>query len=228
MRWDLHGKPPYVAEIIPSSYTNLTFMPEGARITGVTTGKYTYELKGDGAIVGVRFKPGGLHAFWKQSLHALTDTFVSATALFTEATPEYNKIILEATNADAVQRIEQLLQAYNPQRDKNFELVTNILTHLEAVDHPSLADAVGQSGLSERRLQEIFQEYVGVGIKWIILRDRLIAAAELAATVENPNWTVVAQELGYADQSHFINDFKRIIGASPTQYALANTHKKSN
>lgn len=218
MRWDLTGQPPFVAEVIPSPYTNLTFMPEGARITGVTTGKYTYKLKGKGAIVGVKFKPGGLHAFYKKSLHELTDTFKPATVVFPEVDEVYNEAILGQSDSEAVAAIETLLSAKSPKTDKNLELVTNILNYLDTADDSSLASVVAYSTLSERRLQEIFRSYVGVGLKWIILRARLITAADLAATLKNPNWTSIAHDLGYVDQSHFINDFKRIIGKTPAQY----------
>lgn len=219
MRWDRSGQPPFVAEVIPSPYTNLTFMPEGARITGVTTGKYTYKLEGIGAIVGVKFKPGGLHPFYTKSLHKLTDKFEAADLIFAEATEAYNKNILSLPDDKAIQAIEKLLQAKKPEADKTLELITNILMYLDQTSQPSLPLVARQFGLSERRLQELFRQYVGVGIKWIIIRARLIKAAELAASLENPNWTSIAHDLGYGDQSHFINDFKRIIGKTPAQYA---------
>lgn len=219
MRWDLTGQTPFIAEVIPSPYTNLTFMPEGARLTGVTTGKYEYALKGQGTIIGVKFKPGGLHAFYGKPLFELTDTFVPGIQLFPEATEAYNATILSLDDKKAVTRIEKLLQSKKPKLNKNLELVTNILHYLSTENQSSLSSAIPHSGLSERRLQEIFREHVGVGIKWIILRARLIKAAEIAATLKNPNWTSIAHDLGYGDQSHFINDFKRIIGKTPAQYA---------
>lgn len=219
MRWDLHNTTPFTAEIIPSPYTNLTFMPEGARITGVTTGKYTYELKGQGSIVGAKFKPGGLRSFCTKSMHKLTDTFVPASEFFPEVNAALNEQILALSDMAAVARIEELLRIKHPTVDKNLGLVGDILKYLEVTDQPTLSSVVDYFKLSERRLQEIFREYVGVGIKWIILRARLIKAAELAATLQHPNWTLIAQDLGYSDQSHPINDFKRVVGKTPAQYA---------
>lgn len=218
MRWDLTGQPPFIAEVIPSPYTNLTFMPDGAKITGVTTGKYIYELKDAGVIVGVKFKPGGLYLFYKKSLHELTDKVGPATLIFPEVDEAYNEDILSLSDDEAIEKVEKLLKAKKPEADRNLELITDIIAYLETAQ-PSLTMLVERSRLSERRLQEIFRQYVGVGIKWIILRVRLIKAVELAATLENPNWTDIAYNLGYGDQSHFINDFKRVIGKTPVQYA---------
>jgi AraC-like DNA-binding protein len=218
MRWDFAGRPPFLAEVIPSPYTNLTFMPEGARITGVTTGKYTYELKDKGAIIGAKFKPGGLHVFFGKSVHELTDTVVPASSVFSDADDAYSDAMLNLPNAEAVARVEALLKAASPKTDKHLSLITRILTYLEANERPTLATIVQEFNVSERRLQEIFREYVGVGLKWIMLRARLIKAVELAAALKHANWTIIAQDLGYSDQSHFINDFKRVIGKTPAQY----------
>ncbi len=219
MHWDLTDKLPFTAEVIPSPYTNLTFMPEGAMITGVTTGKYTYELEGVGTIIGVKFKPGGLHAFWSKSLHSITDKVIPASQLFPQVSGTYNEAILDLPDKSAIKKIEILLLNAHPTVDKNLELITNTMSYVENTDQISLDDVIKYAGLSERRIQEIFRQYVGVGVKWITLRARLIQAAQLAVDLESPNWTAVAHDLGYGDQSHFINDFKRIIGKTPRQYA---------
>lgn len=218
MRWDLRGKSPFTAEVVPSPYTNLTFMPEGARITGVTTGKYSYELKDKGVIIGTKFRPGALHAFYKKSLHTLTDTHVSAGALFTEIDQKFTSQMLGRSDDKAVHEIEQLLLSRKPVVDKTMQLVFRTMRYLESQEWPALESIAAFASLSERRLQEIFREYVGVGPKWIISRVRLIKAIELAARRNKIDWTGVALQLGYADQSHFTNDFKRIIGKSPTRY----------
>jgi len=35
------------------------------------------------------------------------------------------------------------------------------------------------------------------------------------------DWAGLAQDLGYYDQAHFINDFKKLVGRSPTAYLKA-------
>ena len=69
-----------------------------------------------------------------------------------------------------------------------------------------------------RALQRLFAEYVGVSPKWTIRRYRLQEAAERLAAAESVDWPALALDLGYADQAHFIRDFKRMIGRAPAEY----------
>lgn len=220
VRWDLRDKPAFTVEVIPSPYINMTFMSEGPRITGVTTGKYTYKLKEKGVIVGTKFKPGGLYAFWRQDVSQLTDSKIPASTIFNEADVTLNTAILSLkTDQAMIERVEALLLDRQPAIDSNTQLINNIIMSVEDSDSPTVHALAQKYDMSERSLQELFRTHVGVGLKWIILRARLQEAAKLAAKLEKPDWTIIAAELGYSDQSHFINDFKRIIGMSPAQYA---------
>jgi AraC-like DNA-binding protein len=77
------------------------------------------------------------------------------------------------------------------------------------------------SGLTERRLQRLFADYVGVSPKWVMRRARLHEAA-LRVEADGPasvNWAVLAADLGYADQAHLARDFTATLGVSPSRYA---------
>jgi AraC-like DNA-binding protein len=79
-------------------------------------------------------------------------------------------------------------------------------------------------GIGPRSLQRLFRTYVGAGPKWMI---RLYRIKEAAARIEEGNlvdWADLAGQLGYADQSHFINDFRRLVGRSPGEYAVGRRH----
>jgi methylphosphotriester-DNA--protein-cysteine methyltransferase len=83
------------------------------------------------------------------------------------------------------------------------------------------AERIASGRSSPRSLQRVFRTYVGVGPKWII---RLYRIKEAAARIEDGNvttWADLALRLGYADQAHFVDDFRRIIGRPPARYAGA-------
>jgi AraC-like DNA-binding protein len=71
-------------------------------------------------------------------------------------------------------------------------------------------------GWSRRRLAARFREAVGLPPKTVARLLRLDRAIELAGS--GMAWAEVAYACGYFDQSHLVNEFRRITGASPTQY----------
>jgi AraC-like DNA-binding protein len=226
MRWDVPGSQSFIAEVIPSAYINLTCMPEGAKVTGVTTGKYTYEVSGKGVIVGAKFLPGGYYAFTSQSAHLVTDKAVPAQQMFSRLSDEVNmKAIHAPSDSEAERVLEKVLLECDPTWNRSIKLVQTIIKDIKKNDVVSVASVAEKYRLSERRLQELFRRYVGVSPKWVMLRYRLIKATHAAVSQHMQNWTEIAHELGYSDQSHFVNDFKRIIGKTPKQYA-ASVHDK--
>ena len=73
-------------------------------------------------------------------------------------------------------------------------------------------------GVGVRTLQRLFDETVGVSPKWVIQRYRLHEAAARMAAAAAIDWADIALELGYADQAHFIRDFRKLVGRSPADY----------
>lgn len=220
MRWDIPDGISFTAEIVPTAYINLTFMAEGARLTGVTTGKYRYDMSGKGTIVGAKFLPGGYRALSGQDAHLITDRDIPAQEVFAAATDQLNQQAIRAVSDDeAVKLLDKVLLARQPAVDSNVRLVQTIIDDIQRYDIMSVAHLLDRYALSERRLQELFRHYVGASPKWVMLRYRLLKAARMPLDGEVDNWTKVASELGYSDQSHFVNDFKRIIGSTPKQYA---------
>ena len=80
------------------------------------------------------------------------------------------------------------------------------------------------AGLSLRTLQRLFKGYVGVSPKFVIQRFRLIEAAEclVQSGQDATTGASIAQQLGYADQAHFIRAFKKLVGTTPENYARRN------
>lgn len=72
--------------------------------------------------------------------------------------------------------------------------------------------------LHTRKLQRLFHQYVGISPKTVIQLYRLQNAAECIERGLTSDLTELSQDLGYHDQSHFIRDFKSIMGSTPEEY----------
>ena len=89
---------------------------------------------------------------------------------------------------------------------------------LEQRDMLTVDDLARRSAVGKRTLQRLFSEYVGVSPKWVIRRYRLHEAGERLRSGERLDCAQLALELGYFDQAHLINDFKSILGHTPTEF----------
>ena len=85
-----------------------------------------------------------------------------------------------------------------------------------------VAEIAARYGVSVRTLQRLFDEYVGIGPKWVLDRIRVHAAAE-RARLPVQSWADVAQSLGYADQAHLTASLSATFGTPPAAYARAES-----
>ena len=220
--WDLPEGVSYEAEVLPHPNLNVAFTRERGWITGVTTGKYSYEVKGSGIVLGVMFRPGGFRPFFGRPVAELMDRTLDTGAVFPAASEAARLALMaEPDRQRMVAAAEATLVGGGlPEVDPNIAVAAAIV-ELARIDRSivSVAELARRAVVNERTLQHLFQHYVGVGPKWVIRLYRLVEAAGRATAETAPNWTEVAHELGYADQAHFTNDFRKIIGRPPTDYA---------
>jgi AraC-like DNA-binding protein len=224
LRWDLRGQPPHEQAILPHPNVNLAFEAAGAAVYGVDTKIFTRRLSGQGKALGIRFRPGGFRPFCPEPISSLNDGVVPARRIFGPAADEACAVVMADSAGDApmIEAAAGLLRGAQPAADpvagQVAELAALITRDQGLYRVAQLAEA---SGLSERRLQRMFADYVGVSPKWVMRRARLHEAALRAEAggAAAVDWAALAAELGYADQAHLTRDFTATIGVPPARYA---------
>jgi len=221
MRWALNK--PYRQTVIPYPCINLAVERGQSGIFGVASRSISRVLEGEGLVFGVQFLPGGFRTFLGKSIAGLTDRSIPIGDVFDETEQNWQAAILPLDDdAAMIAQAESRLRAKSPQRYADADAALRIVnTIADDREITKVDDVVRLTRLSKRTLERLFREYVGVGPKWVIQRYRLHEAAEYAATGKRRDWADLAARLGYADQAHFIRDFKRFVGQSPTRYAAA-------
>jgi AraC-like DNA-binding protein len=120
---------------------------------------------------------------------------------------------------ERVARVEAFLRARLPAPDPQVALVQAMVARIERdPELTSVAALAREFELGTRWLQRLFDDYVGVGPKWVMRRCRLLEAAEQIGDGSAGNLAALAARLGYFDRSHFVRDFKAVIGRAPTDY----------
>jgi AraC-like DNA-binding protein len=226
IRWDKAGDQPYFSEqLMHRPYVDLyvskseSGMPSESGIQSTFRNKRTYTAAGTGRIVGVRFRPGAFHAFWNKSLSGLKDKIIDVQQAFPEMDDRYVQQLLSLDDQAAVHMLAGTLRDKNPRPDPHIDLINELIDAIENNGELQTVKAVArQFHRSERWIQQLFQEYVGIGLKWMLQRNKLLEAAKHIRESDDPDWAAIAYDLGYSSQQHFITDFKRVLGKTPLQY----------
>ena len=120
----------------------------------------------------------------------------------------------------AASAAEAFLLARLPRPDARAQLARTIVARILEDRELTQVDAVArEAGMSVRSLQRLFQDYVGVGPKWVILRYRLHDAMERLESNQAVDLAALALALGFYDQAHFIKAFRALLGQTPAVYA---------
>ncbi|MCX6050659.1 MAG: helix-turn-helix transcriptional regulator [Chloroflexi bacterium] len=219
IRWDKVEEPYHSAEVMHRPYVDLFFSGPQSGIQGTFRGKRIYVATASGRIVGVRFRPGAFHAFWAGTLADLQDKIIDVQQVFAQTDSRYIENLLTLNDQAVTHELLTLVRAQRPQLDANIELINAIIAAIEGDENLQTVNAVAKAfSRSERWLQQLFRDYVGVGLKWLLQRHKLLAAAHQIRATDQPNWVTIAYDLGYSSQQHFITDFKQVLGKTPLQY----------
>ncbi|MEO7037901.1 MAG: helix-turn-helix domain-containing protein [Polyangiaceae bacterium] len=215
-RWRLDSA--QSTEVLSYPSVHVVFEGDKASIVGVVRARFVRQLVGHGEVFGIKFRPGMFRPLCEVSVHALTDQTIPLAAKLGKArlSDEIRCTDSTAQRAAVAERaLQRALPAKPPaQALLARDLVDRIRTESSLRGVAALASA---SGMTERALQRLFREFVGVSPKWVVRRFRLQEAAHLlAASTETV--ASVAASLGYFDQAHFTRDFKAVVGRTPIEF----------
>ncbi|MFD5466043.1 DUF6597 domain-containing transcriptional factor [Kitasatospora sp. NPDC127059] len=220
VRWDLTGHPPYEQKVLAHPNVHLVFEAPRARVYGVDRSLFVRRLEGAGQVLGVKFRPGAFRPFAGHPVGELADRSVPAADYFGPGADKANTLVLDGPGAE---RADAFLLPRLPAPDPVAEEVAAMVERITgSPDLCRVDDLARELGLTVRRLQRLFAEYVGASPKWVLRRARLHEAAERVSAEGELDLAALAVELGYADQAHLTRDFTAAVGISPARYASSS------
>lgn len=200
--------------------------PSYQRLYGVAKGVSETVLTGRGYAIGTMFAPAAGYLLTGRSLAEIADRHLPlgavgpfgrglASALRGSLAPDARN---PAAHQSCLSEIRRRAAALGPVDEEGVfvnDLVAFVEGHPEVTEVPQLSR---RFGVSSRTLQRTCLKRLGLGPLWLIRRARLHeAAARLgAATIDLAG---LAADLGYTDQAHFSNDFKKATGFTPGWFA---------
>jgi len=195
-----------------------------ARFYGVARGRSSVTLEGDGWAVGTMLRPAAGRLVLGRSVATVTDTRVELTDLLPDPTlvDDVRAAMARdphdaAAHVAALAHVESWLATHLPVDGPGL-LVNHLVAWLG--EHPEVTrvdEVAREAGLSERSLQRLVEQRIGLTPKWLLQRRRLHDAVE-ALKAGRGTLAEVAADLGYADQAHFTHDFRTVTGMTPGHY----------
>jgi AraC-like DNA-binding protein len=176
----------------------------GIQLEGLHQAPNFYKHQPGIHIFGVKFRVGGLFAFLPSPVSATNNESTEAKVLMPEL-PSLNETI------DFDQRCE-LIEAYLLAHliEKQVKKYLKLLLMLQELDTDS---PVMPS--SYKTLSRLFQEVIGISPKEYVQIKRINQSLALFASTKDIKSQDLADQLGYYDSAHFINEFKKYTGKTP-------------
>jgi len=217
--WLFDSQEPQTREVLPHPSVQMVFAAGRSRIYGVQLGRFVRRLVGKDRIFGIKFRPGAFHPFLRKPVSSIANTSVSVTEVFPDAAKVEREVLACRDDEDMLLTATHFLMAKLPSGDPHAQRARRIVEEIASDSGATRVEHLtARWNIHERTLQRLFDRYVGASPRWVIKRYRIYEALESVSCGVQAGWTGLAQNLGYFDQAHFINDFKKLVGCSPSEY----------
>jgi AraC-like DNA-binding protein len=212
----------YVA--LPDGVVDLVFETDGTRVQGWVYGTPTSRtdifLTPGRRYLGIRFRPGQSRHVMRAAARELTDSHESVAGLLDltlEAAPDH------LAQDDIINYLDAQFITYLSKHPPKF---SRIDAAIAAIDQTHgiirVSEVAAYFARSRRQFERAFLEVVGLSPKTYMMIRRFEHAVTLLAA--QGKLVEVAIDAGYSDQSHMTNDFRRLSGLSPAEFARTMSH----
>ena len=190
----------------------------GAVVSGAYGQYFATDTVQHASIMGVHFRPGGAWPFLGVPAGDLADAHVDLEALWGRAARELRERLCAAgAPAERFAIMERALTRRLGDRPEGHGAIPAALREFGRGDVAvEVGHVAARVGLSRRRFIEVFRAEVGMTPKLYCRVLRFQRALAAARATPRPLWARLAPEIGYADQSHLVREFREFCGLSPT------------
>ncbi len=196
--------------------SNTELYSQAVTLEGVSPQSRLITLTGNVQAFGVLFRAAGAFPFFGIPMEELTSIDSLRTFRLPELHEQLSKIsTLQGKGKHIESWLLRLLA--NGQTHSTFN-PTSLMRIDNHFGHPSVQDIADNIGLSERQLERLFKNNVGLSPKKYLSLIRLHNARSALKQANSCTLTDIAHMIGFYDQAHFNREFKNAIGITPGEY----------
>ena len=229
-------------KVVPSGYIELVLHLSNARcelkvsnewiesaafsLVGFWTTPFMLQFKDTVVTFGIRFKPEAMYSIFGVPAAEFINCSANLEEVFGSSFASYCLQIEELKTAgERVQLTDNYLlkELYKTERRVSIVQVAADLIRRQKgeVSVKSLSDTVC---ISTRQLEREFKNKLGLSPKTYMRIARLNMVQQLISQNPAINMAQLSYLCGYADQAHFIKDFKGLTGELPSVYVTEKEH----
>ncbi|GLQ46288.1 hypothetical protein GCM10007862_13390 [Dyella lipolytica] len=200
--------------------TRLCLRASGSVIGGPYRQSWIIDTAEQVRVMGVVFRPGGVHALIGLDAEELGKRDINLDDLFGANARRLRQRLLETTSPrQRLELLEQWLRTWSDDPSPD-AVVLHAIAHLGCVPEvPSIGRLQRDSGYSAHRFGLLFRRHVGMTAKQYARLMRFRAVVSMAHPNAQPDWSRIAVDGGYCDQAHLSHEFRRFAGITPSQFA---------
>jgi AraC-like DNA-binding protein len=169
----------------------------------------------------IEFLPTGLSLLFTLPHNELTNRIYSADELFGSAGKELLEQLHAAPSIEEMAKYADTFLLTQCKKVKTSHITACITTLSEKLflgqDLPTVNEYAYIANMSLRNFERRFHELVGVAPKFYFKLMRFNKAISIKTISPKKNWTGIAHECGYFDQTHMVKDFYQLSGFSPKE-----------
>jgi AraC-like DNA-binding protein len=195
----------------------------GAYLLGARSRSYVLEHEGDTLLVAAQFRPGGLAAFVRCGIGELSEQMTPLNSIWGRPASILAERIYDAKSAaEKVTLYQSLLMerfADVPHRPR----IEHSIAQIDAAQtNVSVEWLASQANWSQKQFERQFERTVGMMPKRYIRLARFQKLVRLLSQCAGAaNWSALAAQFGYYDQSHLAKDFQAFAGTTASEFLEA-------
>lgn len=168
----------------------------------------------------VQFKKGRAFPFSIEPMQNLRNSVINAELIIgTDILTIREQLMGDLSPLEKCQLLERLLiQHFQKKLIENPFVDFAISKIFASPNQSSIKTISDKAGYSQKHMIKIFKEHVGVTPKEFLKVIRFQKVIQQIEEIDSIDWSTIAFDCGYYDQSHFIADFKAFSGFTPTKY----------
>ena len=226
---------PHLQKIIPDGFTELIFhfadpyrinlghgweVQSASLLAGQITKHFFLENSGRTSIFGIKLKPSAPAYIFDLSMERLNNAVVDLDSVSCSRLIELREELRRRPNNESRTVLADNFFAglpHNQAMKDETKVEKAVKWIMDTQGAQPLSELTNSLEISERQLERLFKKYVGLSPKIYCRIIRFNRIFQLWKSGDQ-SWASLAYEAGYADQSHFIRNFKAFSGDDPSLY----------